>query len=297
MGDAIVGEMIAQRSIQDRLWSMVRERRLPRKRIPHGANFGYCPVCEHWTLFVATGPWLRDHYFCLRCASVPRFRALMHVLETHVPDWRSLEIHESSPGGASSQKLAHECSRYQGTHFYSDAAPGEMRAGFRCENLECQTFADESFDLVVTQDVFEHVLHPDRAFAEVARTLRPGGCHVFTVPWYYWQDTVVRAVEENGRIKHLHPPQYHGNPIDPNGSLVVTEWGRELCDVIYAASGMSTTVVRLRDRRMGIDGKFIEIFISTKPRAARLAPADCSANATSGHADPIAQAELGMAPK
>ncbi|MGH8487345.1 MAG: class I SAM-dependent methyltransferase [Gammaproteobacteria bacterium] len=46
---------------------------------------------------------------------------------------------------------------------------------YRCENLEEQTFHDEFFDLVITQDVFEHVFHPDLAIREIARTLRPGG--------------------------------------------------------------------------------------------------------------------------
>lgn len=267
-------EMIVQQSIRGRLWRMLRERRLSRERIPRQANFGYCPVCEGWTLFVAMNRgWERDHYFCLRCASIPRFRALIHVLDTHLPDWQSLRLHESSPGGASSRKLARQCSRYQATHFYPDVTPGTMHEGFRCENLERQTFADESFDLVVTQDVFEHLLHPRKAFAEIARTLRPGGRHVFTVPWYSGRDTVVRAMEEDGRVKHLLPPHYHGNPIDPNGSLVVTEWGRDLCDVIHAVSGMSTTVIRLRDRRMGI-GKFNEVFISAKPGAATTPAAD-----------------------
>lgn len=275
-------ETTAQQSIRGRLGRLVRERRLSLKRIPRDANFGRCPVCEGWTLFVAIDrSWWRDHYFCLRCASIPRFRALIYVLDTHLPDWRSLQIHESSPGGASSRKLARECSRYRGTHFYPDVAPGEMHNGFRCENLECQTFADESFDLVVTQDVFEHLFHPRKAFAEVARTLRPGGCHVFTVPWHPGRDTVVRAVEEDSRIKHLRHPHYHGNPIDRNGSLVVTEWGRELCGVIHAVSGMSTTVIRLRDRRMGI-GKFNEVFISTKPRGPRDAAPPAASAETAG---------------
>jgi hypothetical protein len=35
------------------------------------------------------------------------------------------------------------------------------------EDLEALTFPDESFDLVITQDVFEHVLRPAKAFAEI----------------------------------------------------------------------------------------------------------------------------------
>src|SRR6185436_772973 len=136
--------------------------------------------------------------------------------------------------------------------------------GFRSENLEAQTFADSSFDLVVTQDVLEHVLHPDRAFSEIARTLKPGGAHVFTVPWYYWKSTLVRAVERNGALHHLEPPDYHKNPIDDSGSLVVREWGSEMLEFIHAHGGLFTEVIRMHDRQHGLAGEFIEVFVSRK---------------------------------
>jgi SAM-dependent methyltransferase len=225
---------------------------------------GFCPVCESDTLFDRQGPWLRDQLVCMRCGSIPRWRTLHVVLDGEFPTWRTLAIHESSPGGAASNKLAAECPSYVGTHFFPDVPPGSSKGGVRCENLERQTFASDSFDLVITQDVFEHVLHPDKAFAEVARTLKPGGAHVFTIPWYYWQRTRVRAVEEDGEIRHLLPPEYHGNPIDASGSLVVTEWGLDFLDYIERCTGLDTTVHHLWDPRRAIDGDFREVFVSRK---------------------------------
>jgi hypothetical protein len=113
-------------------------------------------------------------------------------------------------------------------------------------------------------DVMEHVLNPAAAFSETARTLKPKGAHVFTVPWYYWQKTKVRPVPHGNRGEHLEPPDYHGNPIDAQGSLVVTEWGDSLCDYAYEHSRLSTTAIRIFDRRHGIDAKFIEVFVSRK---------------------------------
>jgi hypothetical protein len=63
----------------------------------------------------------------------------------------------------------------------------------------------------------------------------------------------------------LEPADYHGNPIDENGSLVVTEWGRELCDFIYCTSGATTIAILIRDISLGIAGEFCEVFVSTKP--------------------------------
>jgi SAM-dependent methyltransferase len=226
---------------------------------------GYCPICEADVEFEKRNDWLRDHLTCLGCNSIPRWRAMLRVLHDFFPGWRSMKIHESSPGGPQSKKLQSECIGYFGSHFYQDVPRGQMSNGYRSEDLEAQTFSDESFDLVVTSDVFEHVLDPAAALAEVARTLVPGGAHVFTIPWYFWKSTYVRAKRgPDGAVQHLATPQYHGNPIDSKGSLVVTEWGYELCDYIYRTCGLTTTAVRIRDWREGIAGDFIEVFISRK---------------------------------
>jgi SAM-dependent methyltransferase len=228
------------------------------------SNTGYCPICAAETMFIEHNEWLRDYYKCAGCASIPRFRALIDVLETYFPQWRELTLHESSPAGAASDKLQRECRNYTPTHFFPAVMPGEIYNGFRCENLEAQTFSDSSFDLVITQDVMEHLLHPDRALSEIARTLKPGGAHVFTVPWFFWKKTLARAVEENGKVKHQEPPDYHCNPFDDQGSLVIDEWEDDLIDYIYRACGLTTTVVRIHDRSKGIDAQFIEVFISQK---------------------------------
>lgn len=239
-----------------------------RSRFPLGRILtirrGYCPICERKAAFVKASEWLRDGHYCLRCRGIPRFRALVRVLEAHFPAWRALRIHESSPSGAASDKLARECPGYVGTHLLPGVERGSTAAGYRCEDLSAQTFADATFDLVITQDVFEHVLEPARAFAEVARTLKPGGAHVFTLPWYYWKPTLVRAHREGGLTVHDQEPQYHGNPIDRRGSLVVTEWGSDLLPYIERCCGMQTTVEHLFDPGQAIDGEFRDVFVSRK---------------------------------
>jgi SAM-dependent methyltransferase len=229
---------------------------------------GYCTICEKDVLFAKTGPWLRDEYLCLGCRSIPRFRALLKVLDEHFASWRELRIHESSPGGPSSNKIRRECQNLVASQFFSDLPGGEYRDGQRSENLESLTFPDSSFDLVITQDVFEHVLRPERAFAEIARTLKPDGAHVFTVPYYRGKKTVIRArATESGGIEHLMDPDYHSNPIDPKGSLVVTEWGDEICDFIVSASGMTTSIFSFFDPGLALEGEFLDVFVSRKMAA------------------------------
>ena len=109
--------------------------------------------------FEARNAWFRDHLICQSCpgGSIPRERALMQVLRQLAPDWMRQSIHESSPGYRGvSAVLARDCMHYIATQFYPEVPRGASRDGVRCEDLEQQTFDDESFDLIITQDVMEH---------------------------------------------------------------------------------------------------------------------------------------------
>jgi len=230
---------------------------------------GWCPVCERPTFFFRPCPYtpdMREYYRCLWCRCTPRYRAFYRVLTTRFPFWREYAIHESSPGGALSAKIARLCRGYTATDFYPGQPLGARCGRSRNEDLQRQTFPDASFDLVLTLDVFEHLPDPERAFREIARTLKAGGAHLFTVPCDHTADTVVRAtLSPTGEIVHHLPPVYHGNPINPEGSLVFRDWGRDLPDFIRASCGMETEVVRLRHILFGIEPILNEVYISRKP--------------------------------
>jgi SAM-dependent methyltransferase len=226
---------------------------------------GYCPICESHVFFIKKGDWLRDFYFCRKCNSIPRQRALVAALNLFYPDWKNLRIHESSPGGASSNFIEKNCSQYVPTHFFQDTPLGKLKNGVQCENLEEMTFEDSFFDLIITQDVFEHVMNPAAAFKEINRVLKPGGAHIFTMPWYpNLNKTVQRAKMVNGEIEFLEEPIYHGNPIDADGSLVTFDWGIDFTDYIYRNSGMFTTIYLVKNEKMGLEAEFLEVFISRK---------------------------------
>jgi len=230
-------------------------------------NRGKCPVCGRDTLFFAFDPWLRDHYQCVVCRSLPRERALMAVVEQYYPNWRELAIHESSPANrGASRRLAQECPKYLPSHFFPGVAPGAVHQGFRCENLEALTLADASVDLHITQDVMEHVFESERVFAEIARTLKPGGAHIFTVPLVNGrQPSVTRARREaDGRVTQLLPAKYHGNPISDQGSLVVTDWGFDIGQHIFRACGLFTHVIHIDDLSRGIRAELNEVLVTIK---------------------------------
>ena len=232
------------------------------------ANLGRCLVCDHLTLFVETGPRLTSDYRCVRCHSIPRWRGIVHVLNSKFPDWRNLAIHECGAGGAATRKFRRESTRYSSSCYLVPEVPrGDVVGNVSCQDIEDLTFADESFDLVITQDVLEHVLRPDRAVAEIARILRSGGAHVFTVPIYHGRRSLVRAIPSDSGIEYLLPPDFHGGPMNPERSLVIREWGDDFVDFVAEQSGLSTEVVLLHDRRLGLDsppGNPLQVFISRK---------------------------------
>src|SRR5215471_19006528 len=111
-------------------------------------NDGYCPCCDQHVKFVALGTWLRDQYVCSSCGSIPRERAIMYAIDRYFPDWRRLSIHESSPiPRGASLRLKKEARNYLASQWFADLSPGEVRDGFRCEDLEAMSFPDNSLDL------------------------------------------------------------------------------------------------------------------------------------------------------
>jgi SAM-dependent methyltransferase len=228
-------------------------------------HYGHCPICSMPSKFVARQYWLRDHYICERCGSIPRQRALMLMMEDQFPNWPALTIHESSPSGPASDRLRRECPGYVATYYYPGVALGSIHQGFRCENLERQTFADESFDVVITQEVFEHIFDYRGAFREVMRTVRPGGAHVFTTPKYKGlRRSEDRAILRDRQIVHLSEPEYHGNPIDSAGALVTVHYGDDICEIIWNETKCPTTIYVIREEKTGTIAEFMEVFVTRK---------------------------------
>lgn len=229
---------------------------------------GHCPICDKDVDFVARDSWFRDHFVCTNCGSIPRERALMVVIDWYFPRWRESVIHESSPvQRGASLRLSNECSQYIPSQCFPDHMQGTMVGKMRCENLESLSFSDESIDLHITQDVLEHVFHPTRVFREIARTLKPGGMHICTVPIVNkGKPSKLRARIENGKICYLEPEQYHGNPVGDGRSLVTVDWGFDICMKIFESSGLFAHIVYIDDLSKGIRAEYIEVLVTIKPQ-------------------------------
>lgn len=144
----------------------------------------------------------------------------------------SLHIYELQAQGALHSVLGllpdYVCSEY-----LRDVPPGERnRHGVLCQDASRLTFADASFDVVISQDIMEHMDDPWRGFDEIARVLRPGGRHIFTVPLHEGERTRPRAALRGGKVRHILPPVFHKDPLDPDGALVFWDYGDDLPDLL-----------------------------------------------------------------
>ena len=229
---------------------------------------GICPVCGEHSKFTSYTHWLRDDLRCENFHSIPRERAFAWCLNTFVPDWRSKVLHECSPVDRSiSAVMKREAPRYIGTQYWPDRDPGRVYEGYRCENLEDLTFEDESIDLHVHMDVMEHVNSPHACFREMERTLRPGGKIIFTTPVFATKEkTERRASYTKDGVTHLFEPEYHGNPISDQGSLVTFHYGADLSDLILAwAPNCAVTMITPHRHDIGVRGDHREVFLVEKP--------------------------------
>jgi SAM-dependent methyltransferase len=217
---------------------------------------GRCRVCGEAGRFTFPGGSPREHFRCPTCRANLRYQGQADVLCRRYGDpeaasiaelvrqdrFRSLDIFEPGLIGPIRPYLL-DLPSYAYAGYWPDVAPGDERDGVRCEDLMGLTFPDESFDLVITSDIFEHVRHPEQGFAEVRRVLRPGGAHVFTIPVLapMPKRTKVRVDTSGPEDVHLVEPNYHLGPNDSR-HLVYQDFGADLIDQL-GELGLATEAI------------------------------------------------------
>lgn len=129
-------------------------------------------------------------------------------------------------------------SEYLGFEYES----GEVVKGLRHEDVEALSFESGELDLIVSNDVFEHVPNPVKAFSECARVLADDGVMLATIPFYMAEEKSVRraTITPNG-VENILPAMFHGNPISDEGSLVFTDFGWDMLADIEEAGFAQVT--------------------------------------------------------
>lgn len=118
-----------------------------------------------------------------------------------------------------------------GSEYLGDGVPlGQSDAdGLRNEDATRLTFDDDSFNVVMSFEVLEHIPDYMAALRETHRVLRPGGRFYFTAPFNpHAQEHLIRAKIENGEIVHILEPEMHGDPVTGEGILCFQQFGWDI---------------------------------------------------------------------
>lgn len=144
----------------------------------------------------------------------------------------NLKIFEPGVIGALRQYLE-PLPGYTNSFYAGPGTEGEVIDGLRSENLECLTFGCETFDVIITSDILEHVRRPEKALSEISRVLRPRGVHICTVPSQLplCLNTKRRVDVSGERDIYIEEPRYHGNG-KGGKSLVYNDFGQDLISLM-----------------------------------------------------------------
>ncbi len=154
-------------------------------------------------------------------------------------------------------------SEYLGEEYHS----GDIDSnGIRHEDAMKLSFNDETFHIILSQDVFEHVADIEKSLSESYRILKPNGYMIVSVPFYFNKEKTERRAEiVDGKICYLKEPQYHGNPIDPTrGSLVFYDYGWDLLEMIKKAGYKDAYFRRIYSVQNGNIGNNLAFLIAEK---------------------------------
>lgn len=156
--------------------------------------------------------------------------------------------------------------RIVGSEFLGPSfSSGDHNSGIRHEDVTNLSFESDTFDLILSNDVFEHVPQYQTAFSECYRVLRKGGKLFMTIPFHLNSEkSILRARVENGNIINILPEQYHGNPVSEEGSLVFTDFGWDLFPEILKAGFISCKMLFFRSEKHGHLGGFQNLFVAVK---------------------------------
>ncbi len=180
----------------------------------------------------------RERVCCPETYFNNRMRATFHLFDIEMAPYADIKLYITEQVTPIYKYFAAKFPNTVGSEFLDNKCPfGSTNPhGVRNESLCALTFADGSFDRLVSLDVLEHIPDYEQAFRECARVLKTGGMMMWSVPFIPSSPTnLIRAKIEDGAITHIQPPEYHGDPLSGDGVLCFQHFGWEMLDQMRAA--------------------------------------------------------------
>ncbi len=202
---------------------------------------GRCQCCEKNALFLAdwqysdgTVPNYRERLFCNHCGLNSRQRFIFHYAKNILKgrnETLKLFCYEQTTDFYRHLTKRMDNADVTGSEYLgSDKTSGEIINGIRCEDALGLSFENESFDIIISNDVYEHVPAVLKALHETYRCLKKDGKLIFSVPFFMNKKTTEQRalIDNKDKTVHLLLEQYHANPISRKGSLVYYDFGWDI---------------------------------------------------------------------
>ena len=196
-----------------------------------------CYICGEETHFLVGKSTNLKASSCAKCGSALRcsdlVKCLLEELEIEngiLSDVATLKgqlsILNASANGTVHNGLR-KMDNYVGTEYIPGVESGKiMWCGIGSDDLLCMDlqkipFEDNTFDIVISEEVMEHIQDYNKALDEVYRVLKPGGIYIFTIPLMEGKKTQSRI----GKKKY-----YHG--FAPQLYFVYTDFGDDIIEIL-----------------------------------------------------------------
>ena len=185
---------------------------------------------------------------CLSCRANVTNLSLVPVIQRHFPQGVvDKAAYELSTFGSTLDWLRGHFRQVTASEYFPGHPFGQDANGVMNQDVQQLTFADGSFDLVTSNQVFEHVPDDLRGFRECLRVLRPGGAMIMSVPLRDIPRTIARArLDGAGEIHFEGEPEYHDSRLGGPLSAPVF-WHHSLHDVAERVRSAGFSSVELAE--------------------------------------------------
>jgi SAM-dependent methyltransferase len=252
----LVERLIAKDNVNNKKWNLI----------------GFCEPCQRESRFLVDWqysdgiiPNYRERLICEYCGLNSRQRfiagllkrflndsnkpiAQIHVLEQVTKFYKYIQENLNNANVVGSE--------YLGGH----NMPGQVINGIRHEDATKLSFAKNSVDIIVSNDVYEHVHDIQKTLKEAYRVLTNNGKLLISIPFHYSEKkSKQRAAIVKEKLVHLLPALYHGNPSAEENSLVFYDFGWDFLDYCKEAGFNDSYVLGYYSLFYGYIGEGLQV--------------------------------------
>lgn len=180
------------------------------------------------------GQCLNDAAFgvrCLRCKGNGTGLSLAMAVKNLGLRGAEVKCWEMSTYGSTLRQLKASLFTITVSEFLDGVASGCYVNGILVQDVQRTSFGDKSFDLITSNQVFEHVPDFPVAMRECHRILKDKGALLFSVPLYNSKATEKKAYLDAGKLVFCGRPEFHDSRLAGPGSSPVF-WRFSVKDIV-----------------------------------------------------------------